>query len=200
MSAAMRVLIADDDRVLRHALRTHLRRWNYVVVECADGAEAWDAFQQPSPPPLAVIDWEMPALDGPAVCQRLRATPALATTYVILLTGKENRRDVISGLESGADDYITKPCDWDELRARVHIGSRTVTLQQALAAKVSELEAALANVRKLSGLLPICAYCKRVRNDKDYWEQIESFVGERSDAEFSHGICPACLRQHHPDI
>jgi phosphoserine phosphatase RsbU/P len=89
--------------------------------------------------------------------------------------------------------------DWDEFRARVHIGCRTVGLQQALAARVVELQGALANVRKLSGLLPICAYCKSIRNDKDYWQQIESFVGERSDAQFSHSICPGCMAKHHPD-
>jgi DNA-binding response OmpR family regulator len=194
----MRILIADDDVVLRHAVKTHLQRWAFDVVECADGSQAWQLMQT-SPPPIAVIDWEMPGLDGPTLCQELRSTPALAATYVILLTGKETRQDVISGLESGADDYIKKPVDWDEFRARVQIGCRTVGLQQALAARVIELQGALANVRKLSGLLPICAYCKRIRNDKDYWQQIESFVGEHSDAQFSHSICPPCMAKHHPD-
>jgi phosphoserine phosphatase RsbU/P len=194
----MRILVADDDAILRHAVKSHLRRWAFEVVDCADGTEAWTLMQTASPP-IAVIDWEMPGLDGPTLCQELRATPALAATYVILLTGKETREDVISGLESGADDYIKKPVDWDEFRARVQIGCRTVGLQQALAARVTELQGALANVRKLSGLLPICAYCKRIRNDKDYWQQIESFVGEHSDAQFSHSICPPCLSKHHPD-
>lgn len=194
----MRVLVADDDPVLRHAVKAHLRRWAFDVVECGDGTEAW-RLMQTSPAPIAVIDWEMPGLDGPTLCQELRATPEFAATYVILLTGKETRQDVISGLESGADDYIKKPVDWDEFRARVHIGYRTVGLQQALAARVTELQGALANVRKLSGLLPICAYCKRIRNDKDYWQQIESFVGEHSDAQFSHSICPPCMAKHHPD-
>ena len=196
----MHVLIADDDPVLRHALKAHLLRWKYDVVECADGGQAWRALQSPSPPPIAIIDWEMPGLDGPTLCGQLRDTPALATTYVILLTGKENPKDVISGLESGADDYIKKPFDWDELRARLQIGSRTVNLQHALAARVAELQEALAKVRKLSGLLPICAYCKSIRNDQDYWQQIETFVGAHSDAQFSHGICPQCMATHHPTV
>lgn len=196
----MQVLIADDDAVLRHALKTHLQRWKYNVVECADGGQAWQALQSSTPPPLAIVDWEMPAIDGPALCEQLRATPSLQTTYVILLTGKENRKDVISGLQSGADDYIKKPFDWDELRARLQIGSRTVNLQQTLAARVAELQEALANVRRLSGLLPICAYCKRIRDDNDYWQQVETFVGEHTDAQFSHGICPQCMVQHHPSI
>lgn len=194
----MRILIADDDAVLRHALKTHLVKWRYEVVECANGVQAWQALQTPAPPPLAVIDWEMPGIDGPTLCQHLRETPALSAMYVILLTGKETREDVISGLESGADDYIKKPFDWDELRARLRIGSRIVGLQQALAARVSELQAALANVRRLSGLLPICAYCKRIRDDQDYWQQMEKFVGEHSEAQFSHSICPECMTKHHP--
>ena len=196
----MQVLIADDDVVLRHALKTNLQRWKYDVVECADGGQAWRALQASTPPPLSIVDWEMPAIDGPTLCEQLRATPSLQTTYVILLTGKETRKDVISGLQSGADDYIKKPFDWDELRARLQIGNRTVNLQQTLAARVAELQEALANVRRLSGLLPICAYCKRIRDDNDYWQQVETFVGEHTDAQFSHGICPQCMMQHHPNI
>ncbi|HXH23956.1 MAG TPA: response regulator transcription factor [Vicinamibacterales bacterium] len=190
----MQVLIADDDAVLRHALKVQLERWSYQVIECADGAQAWAAMVRDSPP-LAIVDWNMPGADGPTLCAELRRTPALSAMYVILLTGNTDRKDVIAGLESSADDYIVKPFDWDELRARLRIGTRIVGLQQALNARVAELQAALANVRKLSGLLPICAYCKRVRDDRDYWQRIEEYLSERSEAQFSHGICPECLRQ-----
>ena len=189
----MRVLIADDDVVLRHSLKVHLERWSYRVDECGDGREAWKAMHGPKAPAMAVIDWNMPGMDGPTICQELREVPALAAMYVILLTSNNEQKDVVAGLESGADDYIVKPFDWNELRARLRIGARIVGLQQALAARVSELQVALANVRQLSGLLPICAYCKRVRDDKDYWQQIEQYVGDHSQAEFSHGICPECL-------
>jgi sigma-B regulation protein RsbU (phosphoserine phosphatase) len=142
----------------------------------------------------------MPGIDGPALCRELRGGPTPATTYVILLTGKETREDVISGLESGADDYIKKPVDWGEFRARLAIGVRTVELQQALAARVSELQDALVKVRSLSGLLPICAYCKRIRDDQQYWQKIETYFAEHSDAQFSHSICPECLDEHHPEF
>jgi DNA-binding response OmpR family regulator len=189
----MKILIADDDVVLRHSLKVHLERWTYEVQECADGRQAWKAMQGPDAPSVAVIDWNMPGMDGPTICQELREMPALSAMYVILLTSNKDQKDVVAGLESGADDYIVKPFDWNELRARLRIGTRIVGLQQALAARVSDLQVALANVRQLSGMLPICAYCKRVRDDKDYWQQIEEYVGDHSQAEFSHGICPECL-------
>ena len=195
----MRVLIADDDAVLRFALREHHERWLFEVVECVDGDEAWQAMQESTPRLLAIIDWSMPGIDGPTLCRDLRETPALAGMYVILLTANTSKADVIAGLESGADDYITKPFDWDELRARVRIGSRIVGLQQALGVRVNELQKALASVRTLSGLLPICAYCKRIRDDRDYWKQIEHYLSEHSNARFSHGICPDCMKQHLPE-
>ena len=156
-------------------------------------------MQEPSPPLLAIIDWSMPGIDGLTLCGDLREVPALAGMYVILLTSNASKQDVIAGLESGADDYITKPFDWDELRARVRIGSRIVGLQQALGVRVNELQQALGSVRTLSGLLPICAYCKRIRDDQDYWKQIEHYLSEHSNARFSHGICPDCMKQHLPE-
>jgi phosphoserine phosphatase RsbU/P len=189
----MRVLIADDDPVLRHALRTHLTKWEYEPVVCADGRQAWQALQQDDSPSLSVLDWNMPGMDGIDICRELRSNPALPAMYVILLTSNQEQKDVIAGLESGADDYITKPFHWDELRARLRTGSRSIGLQQTLAARVDELQQALVNVKKLSGLLPICAYCKRIRDNQDYWMQVEKYLSENSEAQFSHGICPECL-------
>jgi DNA-binding response OmpR family regulator len=190
----MRVLIADDDAVLRHALRKQLASWEYTSVTAANGKQAWKALQGPDPPLLAVVDWNMPGIDGVELCREIRAAPTLSGTYLILLTGNQDQKDVVAGLESGADDYITKPFSWDELRARLRIGSRIVGLQRALAARVHELQHALASVKRLSGLLPICAYCKRIRNNDDYWMQVEQYFAEHSEAEFSHGICPECLQ------
>jgi DNA-binding response OmpR family regulator len=134
----------------------------------------------------------MPTLDGPELCRRIRANTATAPMYVMLLTSRSARSDLVAGLEAGADDYLVKPFDLGELRARVHVGMRVATLQERLADRVAELQAALASVKQLSGLLPICSYCKRIRSDKDYWEQVDSYIAHHSEAQFSHGICPTC--------
>jgi DNA-binding response OmpR family regulator len=143
-------------------------------------------------PTLAILDWMMPEIDGPEVCRRVRAELPLANMYLLLVTAREGRGDVVAGLEAGADDYIIKPFDPDELRARVAVGVRVLSLQQKLAERVAELQDALSNVKQLRGLLPICSYCKRIRGDDQYWQQVEGYIADHSEAQFSHGICPSC--------
>ena len=113
--------------------------------------------------------------------------------YLILLTSRDSRADVVAGLNAGADDYLVKPFDPDELRARLQVGVRVLRLQERLADRVAELETAVSTVKRLQGLIPICSYCKRIRSEGNDWEQLESYISEHSDAQFSHGICPPCL-------
>jgi DNA-binding response OmpR family regulator len=188
----MQALIADDDRIAREILTRSLRQWGFEVVAAVDGAEAWSYLQAAAEPTLAILDWMMPELDGPAVCRHVRLQRPSANMYLILLTALESRQDIVTGLEAGADDYIVKPFDPGELRARVNVGVRVITLQERLAGRVAELQEALASVKTLHGLLPICSYCKRIRGDDQYWQQVEGYISERSEAQFSHGICPAC--------
>lgn len=188
----MRVLIADDDAVSRRLLHVMLTKWGYDVIVACDGHEARDVFQLPDPPSLAVLDWQMPGLTGVELCQFLRSVEKTRRTYVLLLTSKDRKEDVVTGLEAGADDYVTKPFATEELRARLHVGVRILQLQAELSDRVHQLETAMANVRLLQGLLPICCYCKKVRNDQNYWQQVESYIMDHSQAQFSHGICPDC--------
>jgi len=191
----MKVLIAEDDPVSRRLLEVRLAKWGYEVVSTKDGAEAWEALQRPGAPPLALLDWMMPVMSGPEVCERARGHPGAKSTHLILLTVKDSREDVVAGLKAGANDYITKPFDVEELRARVKVGERIVQLQHSLAERVRELEAALKLVQRLQGLLPICLYCKKIRNDKNYWQQVESYIMEHAQVRFSHGICPECYEK-----
>jgi DNA-binding response OmpR family regulator len=167
--------------------------WGYGVTAVNDGAAALAILQADDAPQLALLDWMIPGLNGPEVCRMARERQSSTPTYVILLTSRDARADVVAGLEAGADDYIVKPFDPEELRARLKAGMRILDLQQRLAIHVRELELALANVRRLSGLLPICSYCKAIRDDSDYWHQVEEYVAVHSEAQFSHGICPKCF-------
>jgi sigma-B regulation protein RsbU (phosphoserine phosphatase) len=189
----MRVLIAEDDRVTARLLAGLVESWGYEVLTADDGEAALAVFESETTPQIVLLDWMLPGVEGPEVCRRIRALRGNAAIYIILLTSKGARADIIAGLKAGADEYLVKPFDPDELRARVNAGARIVELQQHLADHVQELESALANVRKLTGLLPICAYCKSIRDDSNYWHRVEEYVGEHSDATFSHGICPKCL-------
>ena len=177
----MRILIADDERMSTLMLGRTLEQWGFEVVVAHDGLAAWDHIVGSQPPAVAIIDWEMPGLDGVELCRRVRAAALRTPVYLILLTARSSRQDLVAGLEAGADDYLTKPFDPDELRARIHVGQRTLDL--------------IANIKRLTGLLPICSYCKRIRTDQDYWEQVDSYLTEHTGALFSHGICPSCLEK-----
>jgi DNA-binding response OmpR family regulator len=177
----MRILIADDDRMSSLMLSRAVEQWGFEAVVAGDGLAAWAIIAGDSPPDLAILDWVMPGIDGIELCKRTRAAALRTQIYLILLSARSTRKDLIAGLDAGADDYLTKPFDPDELRARIRVGQRTLAL--------------LASVKRLTGLLPICSYCKRIRTDTDYWEQVDSYVAEHSDARFSHGICPSCLER-----
>ncbi|MEO0248372.1 MAG: response regulator [candidate division WOR-3 bacterium] len=192
----MKILIADDDAISRRVLEATLRKRGYEVIVSCDGTEAWKVLQSEEAPPLAILDWMMPGLDGIEVCRKVREVFSPTPTYIILLTARGQKEDIVAGLEAGADDYITKPFDRGELLARVQVGERVVQLQRNLADRVRELEDALSQVKQLQGLLPICSYCKKIRDDQDYWEQVEDYISKHTEVQFSHGICPDCYEQH----
>ena len=138
----MRVLIADDSIVSRHLLEATLRKWGYEVVVATDGAEAWQMLQAEGAPRLAILDWVMPGLTGPEVCKRVRehvSDKDANYTYLLLLTSKSQCEDIIEGMESGADDYLTKPFDQHELKVRLRAGTRIIDLQRELVAAKDEL-------------------------------------------------------------
>jgi DNA-binding response OmpR family regulator len=188
----VKILIAEDDPISRRLLQAALSKWGYEVVVTTNGKEAWEALQQPDAPSLFILDWLMPEMDGVEICREVRQIDALKSAYIILLTSRGAKEDIVQGLEAGADDYVTKPFDHGELRARVQVGTRVIGLQNALAQRVRELEEAIASVKTLQGLLPICCYCKKIRDDGNYWHRVESYIAGHANVRFSHGICPEC--------
>lgn len=191
----MKILIAEDDPVSRHVLTANLTNWGHEVVAVSNGLEAWQALQKIDAPHLAILDWMMPAMEGPEVCRRLRQSAREIETYVILLTARQGVAEVVKGIAAGADDYLTKPYHRDELCVRVQVGVRMIELQTKLADRVSQLEQALEQVKRLQGVIPICGYCKKIRDDQDYWQNVDSYIATHSEAEFSHGICPSCYAE-----
>jgi DNA-binding response OmpR family regulator len=187
----MRILIAEDDPVSRCFLEATLVKSGYQVTVTCDGHQAWEALQHDAPA-IAILDWMMPGIDGVEVCRRARAIQSPTPTYLILLTAKSEKGDIVQGLDAGADDYVTKPFDRRELHARINVGLRVSELQRNLADRIADLEAALTRVNQLQGLLPICSYCKKVRDDQNYWQQVDSYISKHSEVEFSHSICPTC--------
>ncbi|MEI6350901.1 MAG: response regulator transcription factor [Verrucomicrobiota bacterium] len=190
-----RILIAEDHYVSRHLLERNLTNWGFNVITAEDGEAAINILDSDDAPPIAVLDWMMPKMDGVEVCERVRARKDRPYVYLLLLTAKSQKEEVAAGLEAGADDYVIKPFDPDELRARLKVGQRVVDLERTLARKVTDLEHALADVRNLKSLLPICMYCKSIRDDKDYWHRIEEYIHSETGTDFTHGICPNCLKK-----
>lgn len=172
-----------------------MTNWGFQVITAEDGEAAVRVLESDGAPPLAIIDWMMPRMDGLEVCRRVRALVDRPYIYLVLLTAKSHKEEIATGLEAGADDYIIKPFDPDELRARLKVGQRVVDLERTLARKIDDLQAALADVKKLKRLLPICMYCKSVRDDQDYWHQIEEYIHSETGTDFSHGICPHCMEK-----
>jgi len=195
----LKILVAEDDLTSRRILEALLAKWGYEVDSAQNGREAWEALSVSVPPRLAILDWMMPESSGLEVLQRLRETAQNNQhTYVIILTIRDDKVDIAAALNAGADDYVTKPYDIEELRARVAVGRRVVDLQDALEDRVSKLEDALTQVKTLQGMIPICSYCKKIRDDQNYWHRVESYISANTDALFTHSICPECFTRQFP--
>ncbi|MHC9544302.1 MAG: response regulator transcription factor [Vulcanimicrobiota bacterium] len=198
----MKILIAEDDFTSRRILEILLLQWGYEVIVTSDGSEAWEVLQKEDAPPLVILDWMMPGKDGREICSLIRGKrKSEVPHYVILLTSKSFKEDIVTAFDAGADDYITKPFDREELKARIKVGERIVSLQTTLAKQVKELQEALNHIKTLQGILPICSYCKKIRDDGNYWQLLENYISTHSMAQFSHSICPDCYQKYvEPDL
>ena len=191
----MKILIADDHATNRKLLTAILSAQNYEVQEVSNGGEALTALKNVREPLVALLDWQMPVLAGVDVCRQARKEANADLLFLVIVTVRDSATDIVEGLHAGANDYVTKPFDKAELLARVAIGSQVVQLREALLTRVKELEEAMAHIKQLKGLLPICSYCKKIRDDQDYWQEIERYISIHSDTKFSHGICPPCFEK-----
>ncbi len=147
-------------------------------------------------PDLILLDIDMPGLSGYEVCEQLKADPRTRDIPIIFISALDQTKNKVKAFAFGGVDYVTKPFWLDEVLARIETHLKLRELSEQLTQRVCELEEALTKVKKLEGLLPICSYCKRVRDDQDYWQQVESYIVARSEARFSHAICPDCYAEH----
>lgn len=196
----MRVLIAEDDLTSHSILKAILEKWDYEVISTFNGEEALKVLMSEGRPDIAILDWMMPNMDGLEVVKRVRTERNEdVPVYIIMLTALAEKSHVVEGLNAGADDYIIKPYDREELLARLNVGKRIVELQKELAQKIKELQDALEHIKTLQGIIPICSICHKIRTDADSWERLEKYIEEHSDAQFSHGICPDCMVKYYGD-
>ena len=189
----MQILIADDDPISRRLALHALSGCGAEVATAEDGHAAWKQIQDRTRSTVLILDRMMPGIDGVDLCRSARLLPTFPPLYILMVTSASETADVTAGLDAGADDYVVKPFKAAELKARAQVGMRMVALQETMARRLAELEAAMANVKQLRGLLPMCSYCKKIRVDDKYWQQLEGYLTDHSDAEFSHGICPECF-------
>jgi len=174
----MKILAVEDDSATRAILRRQLSGLGHEVIPAAGGREAWGLWQTHRPP-VVVSDWRMPQGDGLELCRRLRRHRVDDYVYFILVTASgpsvRNRR---AAAAAGVDDFLTKPVDVSELWMRLRVAERILKYTN--------------RVLRLEELMPMCSYCKKVRDDRNYWQQIESYLNERTGAEVSHSVCPDC--------
>lgn len=200
MAAKDRILIVDDEYANVFLLQTLLKD-SYDITSCASGEESLQ-LDRDFAPDLILLDIMMPGMSGLDVCHSLAQDKVLASIPVIIISAKDDEQDVKAGLEVGALDYVKKPFSEVELLARVksalqlrHQIRRLREANEEKRALIEKLEGALSRVHRLEGLLPICSYCKKIRNDQGYWSNVEEYLSEFSGAEFTHGICPDCLEK-----
>lgn len=192
------ILMVDDVPKNLQLLGIILKKIDCEIAAATDGQQVMDMIAHHKPD-LILLDVMMPVLDGYEVCSRLKADPNTTDIPIIFLTAKTESSDIVKGFELGAVDYVTKPFTPAELLARVKTHLELRQSKIALEQNVKELKDALEHVKQLSGLLPICAHCKKIRNDSGYWQQVEVYIENHSEAQFTHGFCPDCIQQYYPE-
>ncbi len=198
MQDKLRILIVDDEPINIHLL-TRALQGTYDVYTATNGNDAISQIQE-TPPDLLILDVMMPGISGFDVCRNIKADERFADIPVIFLTGLDTQEDQLQGLELGGIDYLTKPINFTLLRLRVRNHIALKEQRDLLVRQKRELEAALARVKQLEGIIPICMHCKKIRDDQESWHQLEAYISNHSEAQFSHGMCSDCFSTRYPDL
>lgn len=192
----MRILVAEDNLATQKLVEALLVKLGHEVHVVADGMAAWNLLehQGPDTPRVALLDWEMPRMQGPDLCRRVRSAELPIEPYLLLVTSRATREDLLAGLRAGADDYLAKPFDPAELQTRVSVGVRMVQLREELLRRQRELEAANEALAEARQFVPLCASCGKLREDKEFWSAASAYLDRLKVKRASAGICPACTQ------
>ena len=177
----MRILVVEDDLDARDILQADLGFDGHDVTSAVNGEQGWEKFRSEEPYSVVISDWLMPETDGLELCRRIRSSETTRYCYLILLTALHGKSNYLEAMRAGADDFVCKPYDPDELKARLLVAERIVGLQH--------------RIKHLEGILATCMYCKRIRDEHDQWVHIEQYISQRTEASFSHGVCPTCYHK-----
>jgi phosphoserine phosphatase RsbU/P len=176
------ILTVEDDSVARAVLRQALKRLGHEAVEAPNGEEAWEVLQKTPGVRIVVSDWMMPGSDGLDLCRKIRSRVGAEYIYFVLLTSRDaTEENQGKAADAGVDDFLTKPLDFSELWMRLRVAERILRYTR--------------QVRQLEEMLPICSYCKKIRDDQNYWQQLEGYISARTGSDFSHSVCPDCYQR-----
>jgi CheY-like chemotaxis protein len=182
----MKIIIVDDEPVARAILQHALELLGHEIIATSNGLEAWEVFDR-EPARLIVSDWKMPRMDGLALCEKIRDRKKTLYTYFILLTAQDTRPENYKlATAAGVDDFLTKPFDRPTIEMRLRVAERILHFTT--------------EIRQLQGLIPICAYCRKIQNDANYWQLVEAYISEQTGSNFTHGMCPECAEKFLAEI
>jgi DNA-binding response OmpR family regulator len=195
----IRILVVDDEPDILFATVRILKKEGYEVLGAETGSECLEKTAQEHPD-LILLDVQLPDILGTDVCSKLKNNPDHLKKYILMMSGKKtSSHDQADGLDAGADGYVARPVSNRELLSRVKLMVRLIRAERKNDAYISELEQAIEKIKVLSGIIPICMHCKQIRDDKGYWNKLEAFISNHSEAVFSHSLCEVCLEKYYPE-
>jgi len=177
----MKILAVEDDPVALTVLEDTLISLGHEVVLASDGESAWKLLHDQNCR-IIVCDWNMPELDGLELCKRIRSQPGDYVYFILLTSAEATTQHRDSAMSAGVDDFLTKPVDLEDIKMRLHVAQRILQYTT--------------HIQRLESLIPICSYCKNVRDDKSYWKRIENYLAEKTGADCSHSVCPDCYKKY----
>jgi PleD family two-component response regulator len=197
---AIKILIVDDDAIVLDYTTKVLKATGCVLLTASNGKECMASIRD-NRPDLILLDMVLPDISGMEICRTLKTDPLLKRTFILFFSGlRTDSAEQADGLNVGADGYIIRPISNSELLARVNAFIRIIRAEQERDRLIIELRHALSRIKQLSGLLPICSHCSRIRDESGYWNKLETYIEAHSEADFSHSICPECAGKHYPGV